>query len=77
MGEKRVRIIDVARSTGINRNMLAKLYYEKARRVELADLARLCRYFGCQVGDIFERVEQSAASRLESKRGSGAGRRRR
>ncbi len=70
MGEKRVRIIEVARATGISRNMLAKLYYERARRVELADLARLCEYFGCSVGDLLECVREA------SKRGSGAGRKR-
>src|SRR5712691_8220418 len=77
MGEKRVRIIDVARATGISRNMLAKLYYERAKRVELADLGRLCRYFGCAVGDLLEWVQESTASRLKPKRGSGVGRRRR
>ena len=73
MGEKRVRIIDVARATGISRNMLAKLYYERAKRVELADLARLCQYFDRPVGDLLEWVRESAPSRLESKRGSALG----
>jgi len=75
MGEKRVRIVDVARSTAISRNMLAKLYYDRAKRVDLADVARLCHYFGCTVGDLFE-FRESVASRLESKPGAGAPRRR-
>lgn len=74
MGEKRVRIIDVARATGIGRNMLAKLYYDRARRVDLADVARLCQYFGCPVGDLLEWVRESGASRLESRRSSRASR---
>jgi putative transcriptional regulator len=77
MGEKRVRIIDVARATGISRNMLAKLYFERAKRVELADLARLCQYFDCPVGDLLEWVREPAPSRLESKHSSAAGRKRR
>ncbi len=52
MGEKRVRIIDVARATGISRNMLSKLYYDRARRVDLDDVAKLCAYFKCSVGDL-------------------------
>jgi len=76
MGEKRVRVVDVARSTGISRNMLAKLYYDRAKRVELSDLARLCQYFGCPVGDLLEWVRESAASRVESKPAAGAARRR-
>jgi putative transcriptional regulator len=54
MGEKRVRFMDVARATGISRNMLSKLYYDKARRVDLGDVEKLCRYFGCGMGDFFE-----------------------
>ena len=75
MGEKRVRIVDVARSTGISRNMLAKLYYDRAKRVELSDLTRLCRYFGCAVGDLLE-FRESVGSRLESKPGAGVARKR-
>ena len=56
MGEKRVRIIDVARATGISRNMLSKLYYDRARRVNLVDVAKLCNYLNCSVGDLFEIV---------------------
>jgi putative transcriptional regulator len=54
MGEKRVRVVDVARATRISRNMLAKLYHERAKRIELADLARLCEYFSCPVGALLE-----------------------
>jgi putative transcriptional regulator len=56
MGEKRVRIIDVARATGISRNMLSKLYYDRAQRVDLVDVAKLCEYLNCSVGDLFEIV---------------------
>jgi len=54
MGERRVRIIDVSRATGISRNMLSKLYYDRARRVDLTDIAKLCDYFDCSVADLFE-----------------------
>jgi putative transcriptional regulator len=56
MGEKRVRIIDVARATGISRNMLSKLYYDRARRVDLTDIAQLCDYFDCSMEELFETV---------------------
>jgi putative transcriptional regulator len=54
MGERRVRIIDVSRATGISRNMLSKLYYDRARRVDLGDIAKLCDYFECSISDLFE-----------------------
>jgi putative transcriptional regulator len=56
MGERRVRIIDVSRATGISRNMLSKLYYDRAHRVDLADIAKLCDYLECSVADLFEIV---------------------
>ena len=51
MGERRVRIMQVARATGVSRNLLAKLYYDRAQ-----DLAKLCDYFECSLGDLFETV---------------------
>jgi len=62
MGEKRVRISDVARTTGISRNMLSKLYYDRAKRIELNDLEKLCRFFDCQVADLLEFVARSDSS---------------
>ena len=56
MGERRVRIMQVARATGVSRNLLAKLYYDRARRLELDDIAKLCDYFQCSLGDLFETV---------------------
>jgi putative transcriptional regulator len=56
MGERRVRIIEVARATGVSRNMLSKLYFDRARRVDLEDMAKLCDYLQCSLGDLFETV---------------------
>ncbi|CAM3797116.1 helix-turn-helix transcriptional regulator [Vreelandella rituensis] len=54
MGERKLKIVDVARDTGINRGTITRLYHETASRVELEVVEELCRYFDCQVGDIFE-----------------------
>jgi hypothetical protein len=35
-------------------NILAKLYFDRARRVELEDMAKLWEYFECSLGDLFE-----------------------
>ncbi|WP_018950951.1 helix-turn-helix transcriptional regulator [Thioalkalivibrio sp. AKL12] len=54
MGERKLKISDVARDTGINRGTITRLYQETATRVELDVVDSLCAYFGCQVGDLFE-----------------------
>jgi len=69
MGEKRVRIMDVARATDVSRNFLAKLYNDHAIRIELHDLAKLCAYFGCCVSDLLEYIPEPADS-SKSKGGS-------
>ena len=52
MGEKKVKIIDVARDTGISRNMISALYYENAKRIDLDALDSLCSYFDCQLNEL-------------------------
>jgi putative transcriptional regulator len=54
MGEKRIRVADVARGTGISRNFVARLYYDRARRVAIDDIDKLCAYLQCSVADIFQ-----------------------
>ncbi|AMQ89620.1 helix-turn-helix domain-containing protein [Marinobacter sp. LQ44] len=54
MGEKKLKIVDVARDTGVNRGTITRLYHETASRVELEAIDALCRYLDCDVGDLFE-----------------------
>lgn len=56
MGERKLRIADVAREIDVNRNTITLLYYEKAKRIDLDVLDRLCKFFGCNVADILEYI---------------------
>ena len=57
MGEHKMKIIDVARKSGLHRNTITLLYNETAQRVDLETIERLCRLFNCEVGDLFQLVE--------------------
>ncbi|ERS91501.1 helix-turn-helix domain-containing protein [Halomonas sp. PBN3] len=57
LGERKLKITDVARDTGINRGTITRLYHENASRVELDVIDELCRYFDCEVGDLLEYIE--------------------
>ena len=57
MGEKKLKISDVVKETGINRGTLTRLYHETAQRVELDVLNQLCVFFECSVGDLLEWIE--------------------
>lgn len=54
MGEKKLKISDVAKDTGINRGTITRLYHETAVRVEFDVLEQLCVYLGCDIADLLE-----------------------
>ena len=54
MGERKLKISDVARDTGLHRNTVTLLYQETATRVDLEAVDALCRYFNVTVGELFE-----------------------
>ncbi|EMP56832.1 putative transcriptional regulator [Marinobacter sp. DSM 26671] len=57
MGERKMKIVDVARETGLNRNTVTLLYKETAQRIDLEAIEKLCRLFECEVGDLLELQE--------------------
>lgn len=54
LGEKKLKISDVSRDTGINRGTITRLYQETAIRVEFDVLEALCRYLECEIGELLE-----------------------
>ncbi|KAB2314532.1 helix-turn-helix transcriptional regulator [Betaproteobacteria bacterium SCN2] len=58
LGEKRIKISDLARDTGINRGTLTRLYHETAERVDLEVLDQLCRFLNCKLSDLMEYVPE-------------------
>lgn len=54
MGERKIlKLSDVVHATGINRNTLTSLYYDRAVRIELPIADKLCKYFNCTMNDLF------------------------
>lgn len=56
MGERKLKVTDVARETGLHRNTVTLLYKETATRVELEALDKLCDYFDCSLNELLEYV---------------------
>lgn len=63
MGERRLKVIDVARATELHRNTVDLLYKGVAKQVELETLNRLCEYFECGLEDLMEYVPDSKPKR--------------
>ncbi len=55
MGERKLRVADVARETGLSRSTVTSLYKETAERVDLNSIDALCEFLDCEVGELFVR----------------------
>lgn len=56
MGRERHSVADVMRETGLTRTAITALYEERAKRVDLETIARLCELYACSVDDLLEYV---------------------
>jgi putative transcriptional regulator len=65
MGERRLKVADVARETGIHRNSLTTLYRDEAERIDVEMIEKLCAFFGCAVGDLLEYVPERRPGKRE------------
>ena len=54
MGEKKLKISDVAKEADINRGTITRLYQETAIRVEFEVLEKLCVYLDCDISELLE-----------------------
>lgn len=54
LGEKKTKISEVSRRTGISRTTLTKLYYGDGAAVSYKVLAKLCETLNCEISDILE-----------------------
>ena len=59
LGEKRLKVAEVARDTGINKNTIHRLYNESVTRIDIEVIDILCRYLNIQIGDLFELVDDN------------------
>lgn len=59
MGERRLKIADVARDTGINRGTITRIYNETATRIEVEAIDKLCDYLDIEVGELYEKVKSN------------------
>lgn len=57
MGERKLKISDLARDTGLHRNTITLLYQETATRIDLDALDALCRYFQVDLDELLEYID--------------------
>ncbi|AZH00138.1 helix-turn-helix transcriptional regulator [Proteus mirabilis] len=58
MGERKMKISDVLRETGLSRNTVTLMYRETAQKIDIEALDKLCKLFACEVADILEFMDE-------------------
>lgn len=58
LGERRIKVSDVARDTGIARATLDRYYHDRVKSFDRDVLGRLCDYLQVVPGDLLQVVEQ-------------------
>lgn len=59
MGERKMKISDVLRETGLSRNTVTLMYRETAQKIDIEALDKLCQLFECEVADMLEVIDQA------------------
>ena len=68
MHQRRFKATELARAAGVNRSAVTALANNRASRVELATLERLCIVLGCQLADLLEIVPDDVSHARPSAR---------
>jgi len=56
LGQRRMKMSELAEKAGLNKNTILNLYHAKSTRIEFTVMEKLCAALNCQPGDIFEYV---------------------
>ncbi len=54
LGERKMKMAELSRRTGISKNALSDIYYENVKAVRFDTLEKLCEALGCTVGELLE-----------------------
>lgn len=54
LGERKLKMTEIAEKAGIAKNTVMALYHERAKGITWEVLAKLCAALNCQPGDLLE-----------------------
>ncbi len=58
LAERRLKVADAVRATGVSKTTLHKIYNDQSSRIDFDTIDKLCEYLEVEVGDIFEYVKK-------------------
>lgn len=60
MGERKLKISDLAEMTGLHRNGITKLYKDQTDGIKFDTLDKLCTALDCSVEELIEHVKDNS-----------------
>ncbi|TSB23651.1 helix-turn-helix transcriptional regulator [Psychrobacter sp. YGAH215] len=61
LAERRLKVADAVRATGISKTTLHKIYNDQSSRIDFDTIDKLCEFLEVGVGDIFEYVDVASS----------------
>ncbi|MDE4454821.1 helix-turn-helix domain-containing protein [Psychrobacter sp. DAB_AL62B] len=61
LAERRLKVADAVRATGVSKTTLHKIYNDQSSRIDFDTIDKLCEYLEVGVGDLFEYVTEIEA----------------
>lgn len=65
LAEKRLKVADAVRETGISKTTLHKIYNEQSTRIEFETIDKLCAFLGVGVDELFEHIPDVIETDIE------------
>ncbi len=65
LAEKRLKVADVVRETGISKTTLHKIYNEQSTRIEFETIDKLCAFLEVTVDELFEHIPNDTEDALK------------
>ena len=56
MGEKRIKIYELEKLSGVSRSTLTRLYYNRANAINFSTIENLCKALDCSTNEILEYI---------------------
>ncbi|VXB31993.1 XRE family transcriptional regulator [Enhydrobacter sp. 8BJ] len=65
LAEKRLKVADAVRETGISKTTLHKIYNEQSTRIEFETIDKLCAFLEVTVDELFEHIPNDTEDALK------------
>ena len=65
LAERRLKVADAVRATGVSKTTLHKIYNDQSSRIDFDTIDKLCEYLEVGVGDLFEYVTEVEAENIK------------